>query len=51
MFIFVGEKNCPSCGSKGNKWKKKPEVLNCPNCNSYFNEFGIVIESDKEVSF
>lgn len=47
MFIFVSEKNCPSCGMQGDKWKDNPDVLICPQCNSYFNEFGIIIEAQK----
>ncbi|MDD5416370.1 MAG: rubredoxin [Candidatus Aenigmarchaeota archaeon] len=44
MFIFISEKNCPSCGMKGDKWKKSPDVFICPQCKSYFNEFGVVVE-------
>jgi len=47
MFIFVSGNNCPSCGARGKKWKQNPEVLICPQCSSYFNEFGVVIESQK----
>ena len=47
MFIFISEKNCPSCGMQGNKWKKEPKVYICPQCNSFFNEFGIIIEPQK----
>ena len=51
MFIFVGENNCPNCGAHGRKSKNMPEILNCPQCESYFNEFGVIIEPQKEVSF
>lgn len=48
MHIMVGEKRCPSCGVRGEVWKRKPEVLVCPTCNSFFNEFGVVLESQIE---
>lgn len=53
MFIFISEKNCPTYGSKGEKWKKKPDVFVCPQCHSYYNEFGVILESQKneEVTF
>ncbi|MBU3896741.1 MAG: hypothetical protein KJ697_02295 [Nanoarchaeota archaeon] len=52
MFIFIGEKNCPSCGTVGSSWKKDNKVYICPHCNSFFNEFGIILEPRMtEVSF
>lgn len=53
MYVVIGEKLCPSCGIKGKRWKRKPEVLICPKCNTFYNEFGIIIESqsDEEVRF
>jgi len=55
MFIVTTKNNCPSCGIKGTIWKRKPEVRICPGCNTYFNEFGIVVEAvkddEEEVSF
>lgn len=53
MFMLIGEKRCPTCGVTGKKWKKSPEVLICPQCNAFFNEFGIIVESqiEKEVAF
>ena len=55
MFIVMKKQHCPSCGIKGNLWKRKPEVRVCPGCSTYFNEFGIVAESnnatDDEVLF
>ncbi|MBR9682332.1 MAG: hypothetical protein GOV02_01530 [Candidatus Aenigmarchaeota archaeon] len=54
MFIVMTKNHCPSCGIKGDLWKRKPEVRICPGCNTYFNEFGIVVESmvdNDEVSF
>lgn len=47
MFIFVSEDNCPNCGSKGKKWKENPEVMICPQCSSYFSEFGIILEPQR----
>ena len=48
MFVLIGKKRCPSCGVVGKLWKRRPEVLICPTCNSYFNEFGIVLETQME---
>lgn len=48
MFVIIGKKRCPSCGIKGEKWKKKPEVFVCKKCNSFYNEFGIVLESQTQ---
>ena len=45
MFVVVSKEHCPVCGVKGKKWSKDPLVFTCPVCKSYFNEFGIVIES------
>ncbi len=53
MFIMIGSKRCPTCGVQGRKWKRKPEVLICPECSAFFNEFGFIIEpqSEKKVLF
>ena len=53
MFVVVGEDKCPTCGITGKLWKKSPDVFICPQCNAYYNEFGIIIESqiDNELSF
>lgn len=47
---LIGKKLCPSCGVRGSAWRKEPEVFVCPSCKTYFNEFGVVLESlaDKE---
>lgn len=45
MFIFVSEDSCPSCGSRGKKWKEN--IMICPQCKSYFSEFGVVTEPQK----
>lgn len=26
-------------------WKKKPQVFSCPDCKTFFNDFGIVLEA------
>jgi len=46
---MIGKKLCPRCGIKGNVWKKNPLVFTCPKCNSFFNEFGIVLEMGEEL--
>lgn len=53
MFMVIDKEHCPACGVKGQVWKKQPEVRVCPGCSTFFNEFGIVVEShsDDEVSF
>ena len=43
--MLIGDKKCPTCGVTGKVWKRQPEVLVCGLCNSYFAEFGIVVES------
>ncbi len=43
---LIGKKRCPICGVRGNSWKKDKKVFVCPNCNSFFNDFGIVLEPD-----
>lgn len=48
MFMLISENRCPTCGIVGKKWKKFPEVFICPDCNAFFNEFGIILESQKE---
>ena len=47
---MIGKRRCPSCGVRGIPWKKEPEVFVCPTCKTFFNEFGVVLESmvDKE---
>jgi ribosomal protein L37AE/L43A len=42
---LIGKQRCPSCGIKGKVWKKEPRVFHCPICKTFFNEFGIVLES------
>jgi len=43
---LIGKKRCPICGVKGKIWKKDIKVFVCPNCSSFFNEFGIVLEPE-----
>ena len=43
MYV-IGKKLCPKCGIKGKAWNKVPKVFICGKCNSFFNEFGIVLE-------
>ncbi|MBN2202587.1 MAG: hypothetical protein JW700_00140 [Candidatus Aenigmarchaeota archaeon] len=43
---LVGKKRCPHCGVKGNSWRKDTDVLVCPGCNVFFNEFGIVLSPE-----
>jgi hypothetical protein len=45
---LIGKGRCPSCGIKGRMWKKSPEIFRCPTCNSFFNEFGMILESRSE---
>jgi len=45
---LIGKGLCPTCGIKGKLWKRNPNIFRCPTCNSFFNEFGIIIESSKE---
>ena len=50
IMYLIGKRICPSCGIKGSAWRKEPEVFVCPSCKTFFNEFGLVLESmnDKE---
>lgn len=41
---MIGKKMCPTCGVKGKSWKKEPLISICPKCNTFFNEFGIVLQ-------
>jgi hypothetical protein len=45
---LIGKGLCPACGIKGKLWKKDPDIFRCPTCSSFFNEFGIIIESRLE---
>jgi len=42
---LIGKKICPACGIRGERWKKNPDILICPICKTFFNEFGVVLES------
>ncbi len=48
------QNKCPVCGTIGRIWNKKtakdPEVFLCPNCYSLYSEFGMVLESQREIS-
>lgn len=39
---------CPICGTHGKLWNKKPDAWQCPNCDSIFSRFGMVLETEKE---
>ncbi|MBI4173209.1 MAG: hypothetical protein HY519_00645 [Candidatus Aenigmarchaeota archaeon] len=39
---------CPLCGTCGKLWHKEPAAFMCPNCDSVYSEFGIVIDSQKD---
>ncbi len=43
---LIGKKRCPNCGVKGKLWKKNPDVFVCPDCKTFFNEFGIILEPE-----
>jgi RNA polymerase subunit RPABC4/transcription elongation factor Spt4 len=45
---LVGKKRCPICGVKGKTWIKDKDVFVCPNCSSFFNDFGIVLEPENK---
>jgi len=45
--MFKGK--CPLCGTSGKIWKKNPQVFICPNCKSIFSDFGLILESEKDV--
>lgn len=45
---MIGRKRCPSCGVKGESWKQNPDVSICPSCRTFFNEFGVILESKNE---
>ena len=45
---LIGKKRCPSCGIIGNRWKQNPDILICPTCKTFFNEFGVILESKLE---
>jgi ribosomal protein L37AE/L43A len=45
---MVSEKKCPFCGVDGEKWKEQPKVFKCPNCNTVFNHFGVLLTGNKE---
>jgi hypothetical protein len=41
-------KICPICGTVGRIWNKKPQVFICPNCLTFYSEFGMVMQSKIE---
>lgn len=47
-YMIEKENKCPLCGTFGKEWKEDPQILVCPNCDSVYSEFGIVLESQKE---
>ena len=42
---LIGKKRCPSCGVKGASWRRNPDVFICPFCKTFFNEFGVILET------
>ncbi len=42
---LIGKRRCPNCGVKGKLWRRKPNVYICPNCKTFFSDFGIVLSS------
>jgi hypothetical protein len=42
---LIGKGRCPGCGIKGKVWKKNPDIFRCPTCSSFFNQFGMVLNS------
>ena len=47
-FMLIGKKRCPTCCVVGKRWNKEPDVLICPTCNAYYNEFGFIVEPQIE---
>jgi ribosomal protein L37AE/L43A len=45
---MVFTEKCHVCGTTGKLWQKKPEVWKCPNCQSVFSHFGVVLETEVE---
>ena len=45
---LIGKKRCPSCGVKGSSWRRNPDVFICPSCKTFFNEFGVILETHYE---
>jgi Zn-finger nucleic acid-binding protein len=45
IMYLIGKRLCPACGVRGSAWRKEPEVFVCPSCKTFFNEFGVVLES------
>jgi len=41
---------CPLCGTMGEKWDIDEQMFRCPNCSSVYSEFGLVLDSMKEIS-
>ena len=48
IMYLIGKKICPTCGIKGEKWKKNPDILICPSCKTFFNEFGVILGTTTE---
>jgi len=42
---LIGRGRCPACGIKGKIWKRKPNIFRCPACSTFYNEFGLILES------
>ena len=48
LMYLVGKKRCPHCGVKGKMWKRGVDVLKCPTCSIFFNDFGIVLQPEEK---
>jgi len=45
--MIIGKKKCPTCGIEGKSWRKNPDVFICPKCSTFYNEFGLVFQGNK----
>ena len=45
--IFHGK--CPLCGTAGKVWNRKPQVFQCPSCLTFYSNFGLVLESRRDI--
>lgn len=41
---------CPLCGTSGRVWNKEPQVFECPQCSTFFSEFGVLMDSQREIA-
>ncbi len=40
---------CPMCGTFGRRFDIDEQTFRCPNCYSVYSEFGLVLDSAKEL--